>query len=139
MSKITLFIPLLFALLVGCASKSSSMVSSDFDREQHSYIAVYDSEDASFLELQLQQIFESLGYKVIGEKEASKYPNQTLGVRYNVSGSFYESKIVVTLEDMTTDKTLCTIQGSAYDDFGNASEVAWKAVRGELISRLGSE
>ena len=54
MSKITLFIPLLFVLLVGCASKSSSMVSSDFDREQHSYIAVYDSEESSSLELFLE-------------------------------------------------------------------------------------
>lgn len=120
----------------GCTTpSSSSMVSSDYQPSKYDTVAIYDAESASFVELELQKFFESLGYQVIGEKEIEEYMSRTLGIRYT---SVYEAdlySITILLEDAMTDKTMCTVQAEAEGvrhRLDKIKDAAWSKAAEEL-------
>ena len=108
------FLSIIVCGIVGCAApSSSSMMASDYQPSKYDTVAIYDAESASFLEIELQKFFESLGYQVIGEYEIEKYKSRTLGVRYKSAYAKELYTITILLEDAMTDKTMCTVQAEA--------------------------
>ena len=134
----------LTCVLVGCATPKSSsrfVLEPDVNIKQYKYVAIYDAESVSFLEQSLAQLFRDVGFKVVGEKEAGKFPENTvLGVRYTSRSS----SLRVLFEDFTTDRTVLTIEGwaikpahimSEYWSVGDEEE-AWNQVAEQLRSIL---
>jgi|TARA_B100001971_G_C18034168_1_gene454135 hypothetical protein len=127
--------------LIGCVT-TDTMVSSSIDRNEirlgdYKSVFVYQSEQASFIELELEQLFESAGLKVIGIKEANNFPESSvLGVRYTEKNIRTEIELTIQLIDYTTDKSLFTTRSSSgYGWTGMpkmARKKAWKEVLVEL-------
>lgn len=113
-------LPLLTALLFCCScsipSRAKSLLDSEADLSKYDTAVIYDSDTASFLELELMQAFRESGFKIVGEKDAPS--DGVLGVRYSAFQDV-QFNIVCTLEDIKTDKSLATIEGtgSYYDAF----------------------
>lgn len=136
---------ILFATaLCGCGStRSKLMVSNAVERGEvqlgsFKYVVIYDSEKASFIELELEDLFEQNGLRVIGEADI-KNPSITLGARYKES-SFYNPStgytnidLTVLLENMDDDKTLVTASGTS-----RKRDRAWQEVSKELNKALAS-
>ena len=135
--------------LGGCLASSSdakSMVSSDVGAGKvqlgsFSDVLIFDSASASFIELELAQLFEEQGFRVVGEKAVSQ-PQRTLGVRYtqeplmSANGRFVRGMtLTILLEQFSTDKTLVTIRGSSRNG-GDDKDAAWEEVRGKLLEVL---
>ena len=126
--------------IVGCSS-SRIMLSSAIERGEvklssYKYVVVYDSAEASHMELELEQLLEHNGLRVIGEDDVQN-PSLTLGARYqekaiyNGYGNMIKIELTVLLEDMDTDKTLLTASGNA-----GSRNSAWKAVARKLNEAL---
>ncbi len=82
----------------------------------YKYVAVYDSDEASFLELHLEGIFRELGFEPVGDKEAERFKKgECFGVRYVWS---IEGRKILLLEDFATGKTLvsCLVRGMSSPD-----------------------
>jgi hypothetical protein len=112
------------------------MVSTTADFTKYDTVTIYDSKYASHIELELEMIFEELGYNVVGEAEAKP---GTMGVRYNgVWPSYTYFKATLLLEDAITDKTLASFEANKQDWTGrsNTESGAWKRIKEELKTVL---
>ena len=139
----------LLALLIlnGCKSPpindSKIAFEPDMPLDGYLYVAIYDAEEASFIEQNLSSMFRGIGFKVIGENEAPAKPNgSVLGVRYtSVSGSTL-CTLTVLLEDYDTDRTIITAEGRGqdydwvYGRYSGNCISAWNSVRKELLEGL---
>jgi hypothetical protein len=144
MKNTSLVLLSLIFVLTACASSnmmaSSALRNNEIKLSNYDYVAIYDSAAASFMELELEELFESHGLKVIGENTAAKYKaGKVLGVRYtedsirNGYGNPIGSSFTVSLEDYKTDKTLLTISGQQqYLD----RSAAWQQVSQKLNEAL---
>lgn len=121
-----------------CATNSKSMRADDFNPKNYNTVTIYDSAEASFIELELAQLFKSIGFKVIGELEVGNYEAGTvLGARYTLRSIGDSSKLVILLEDTSTDKTMLTVEGSASGyTRGNNETYAWELVMEKLQRTL---
>lgn len=112
----------------------------DADLSSFNYATVYESENASFIELELESMMESLGYEVIGPKEAQRSfsrKGHVLGVRYHRHKYEGETTLRVLIEDMHTGKTLITAENTKGRMMFDSGEVrAWRAVRKDLLIAL---
>jgi hypothetical protein len=142
---IVIFVVVLFT--ASCASsrvqRSSAIEKGEIKLTNFKYAVIYDSETASFIELDLETLLEEANLKVIGEKEAPKYgKGKVLAARYkafemtNQYGGTLSSGLTLTLEDFATSKTLVTVQGKqAYGE----SSLAWKEIAKALRKEFGLE
>lgn len=123
----------ILALAAGCATPSRSMVSPDADLTRYTNVVIYKSDRASFIELQMAELFRGLGYGVVGSREDNAIP-EALGVRYTTSERGRKYVITVLLEDTSTSKTLVTAEGTGHDALWDRpdEEAAWRAVESEL-------
>lgn len=142
--SLLLLVPLL--LVSACASSnmmaSSALRNGEINLSDYKYAAIYDSETASFMELELENLMEQNGLKVIGESSAKKYKKgSVLGVKYvedqvkNGYGNAVGTTFTISLEDFTTDKTLLTINGQ---ETYMGRDAAWKEVSKQLNSALST-
>ena len=100
-------------------------------------VFIYPSEQASFVELELERLFDAVGLNVIGINESGKFPVSTvLGIRYtekpvlNGYGSPVGEELTIQLVDYSTGKTLFTTRSRS--DIFSSRKAAWKAVLTEL-------
>lgn len=110
MSKAVAF-ALLILLLCGCGNtRARSAVDADALLSAYDSAVIYPSEHASFVELELMQIFRGFGYRIVGVDEKDK--GAAIGVRYTFQA--VPGRYVVTLQlvDDKTSKTLATIEGN---------------------------
>jgi hypothetical protein len=123
---------------------STLMISNAIERgevnlDTFKYVVIYDSEKASFIELELEALFEHNGLRVIGETDVQN-PSVTLGARYKEAGAYnsygqmVSVELTVLLENMADDKTLVTASGSS----SNRTS-AWKAVSKKLNIALSEQ
>ncbi len=103
--------------LTGCVT-TNTMVSSSIDRneirlENYKNVFIYPSERASFVELELERLFDAVGLKVIGINECSNFPaSSVLGTRYteepvlNGYGDRVGEELTIQLVDHSSGKTL---------------------------------
>jgi len=132
---------MLSAALFSCTSsrmmQSSALEDGSLSLSDYEYVTIYDSETASFIELELETLFETLGLDVVGEKRASGLIGQghnVLAARYNdfVLRNGYGNPIgyelSVLLQDLATDRTLLTASAES----SSSRQAAWKAVQSEL-------
>ena len=112
-----------FSLLIaaGCSSTgSNSVFSSNFNPRAYDTVLVYEARTLSFLEIELQQFFEGIGFKVIGELELANHPSNVLGVRYEIKeskifkGEATEFDVIITLDDLSTGRAVGTINVQAH-------------------------
>ena len=135
---------LILLFMTACSSSrmmvSSALKSNEINLSDYKYAVIYDSKKASFMELELESLIESNGFKVIGEREGKKYKKGiVVGTRYteehirNGYGNIIGTLFTISLEDFASDKTLLTI--SAQQTYLNRS-AAWKEVSQKLDSAL---
>lgn len=127
--------------LVGCVT-TNTMVSSSIDRNEirlgdYKNVFIYPSEEASFVELELERLFDTVGLKVIGINEGSNFPESSvLGTRYtekpvlNGYGNQIGTELTIQLVDYSSGKTLFTTRSST--DILSSRKAAWKSVSTEL-------
>jgi hypothetical protein len=130
----------LIVSISGC-SNSRTMVDRNMDMSTYRYATVYDSDFASFIELELESMMQSLGYETIGEKEAQRRfqrKGHVLGVRYVRTHINSKSVLLrVLIEDQYTGKTILTVEDTQKDGlFEGAIEKSWKSVRRKLVEVL---
>ena len=133
-------------MFAGCASsKHHMMVDEDFVPASFSAVAIKNpdsriiAEQVGWIELQLAEVFKGLGYKIIGENEVTDYPNNSvLIVRYSGSSVYHFCRLMVVIENATTDKTVCTVEAKyrameslllAKDAEVEASEILFTRIR----------
>jgi hypothetical protein len=126
---------------VGCSAVNDShaAIEPDISLDQYNAVAIYDAESASFIEQNLAGLFRSIGFKVVGEKEAPSMPSGTvLGVRYTEATSIDLCSLTVLMEDFDTDRTVVTIRGRGQDFnlllgiYTADCDMAWKQVQEKL-------
>ncbi|MBT6045306.1 MAG: hypothetical protein HOI47_34000 [Candidatus Scalindua sp.] len=132
-------VAVLMLFLAGCVT-TNTMVSSSVERNEirlgaYKNIFIYPSEQASFVELELERVFDAVGLKVIGINEGGDFPiSSVLGVRYTekiiLGGDGDE--LTIQLVDYTSGKTLFTTRSST--DIFSSRKAAWKSVLTELES-----
>ncbi|MEM8756901.1 MAG: hypothetical protein AAGF47_03870 [Planctomycetota bacterium] len=122
---------------------SSAIESGEIDLEQYKIATIYDSETASFFELEIETLLESVGLRIVGENEAVEIAERgklVLGVRArekvqaNAYGHVHRSDLVILLEDVSSDRTLVTASGGAM-----RRDQAWRAARSKLLQAFGVE
>lgn len=130
-------------LALACATSGTFMASNSLERghirlSNYRYVVIYDSESASFIELELEKLFESRGFVVVGERGITD-ATQTLGVRYqeylptNYYGQVINGRLTISLEDIASDKTLLTLSsGGSYVQ----RDSIWKKLAKELEAAL---
>ena len=127
-------------LLSGCASSSmmtsSALKSNEIRLSDYKFAVIYDSKGASFMELELEELMEANGLKVIGSADGKKYKKGVvIGTRYtedtiqDIYGGITGTILTITLEDYISDKTLLTVRGQ--QSYLNR-KVAWKQVSEKL-------
>ncbi len=133
--KVSMII-LLSLVGIGCSS-GRTMVDRGVDLSTYSVTTVYDSEAASFIELELEELFEEIGFRSVGENQIDRYAEgEVLAARYreitNPAGTAVTLRVL--LEDGVTDKTLVTVEGfgSSFGFLQTAREKAWRKVRQDL-------
>jgi len=128
-------------LLTGCGlqpkpainfyARGSVKAEQDFRPKHYTHVAIYDSgtkgdnsDSVSFNELTIADFFKLCGYKIVGEKVADRLPEGTvLGVRYQIQTRGLlrlNPRVMILLEDFTTDQTLFVSIGST----GSSSDSA---------------
>jgi hypothetical protein len=138
------YLLLLLIFITGCSSSSmmasSALKNNEISLSNYKYVTIYDSKEASFMELELENLMESNGLKVIGKGDAKKYRKGTvLGTRYtedhirNGYGNPIGTTFTISLEDFSSDKTLLTV--NAQQQY-MGREAAWKEVSQKLDSAL---
>ncbi len=140
----TFCLVIICTFMTACASSdmmaSSALKNNEIKLSNYQYAAIYDSPEVSFMELELENLMESNGLKVIGEAEAKQYPKgSVLGTRYmedhirNGYGNAIGTVFTISLEDFSTDKTLLTV--NAKQQYMGRQE-AWKQVSTKLDEAL---
>ena len=131
----------LILFLVGCVT-TNTMVSSSIDRKEirlgdYKNIFIYPSEKASFMELELERLFDTVGLKVIGINEGSNFQvSSVLGTRYteepilNSYGDQIGTELTIQLIDYSSGKTLFTTRSTT--DIFSSRKTAWKSISTEL-------
>lgn len=125
----------------GCVT-TNTMVSSSIDRKEirlgdYKNVFIYPSERASFVELELERLFDTVGLNVIGINEGSNFPaSSVLGTRYtekpvlNGYGNQIGTELTIQLVDYSSGKTLFTTRSRT--DILSSRKAAWQSVSTEL-------
>jgi len=146
LTKLTIMLMFFLIFAPGCTNsrlmQSSALDSGEIVLRNYKYVTIYDSLAASFIELELEDLFESVGFSVIGENDADKRSGSSiLGVRYvedlarNAYGNVISYNMTVLLEDYASDRTLLTATASSTASRSSA----WKAVKKELATALAAQ
>lgn len=115
-SRFVSFISLLLMFLSSCGSGSArNIIDKDANLKQYTHVNIHQSEKASFIELELMEIFRKQGYKIVGSEEIVK--NKTMGVRYLFETDYEYYEITCVFLDEKTQKTLASIEakGGRFD------------------------
>ncbi len=130
----------LMLFFVGCVT-TNTMVSSSIDRKEirlgdYKNVFIYPSEKASFVELELERLFDTVGLKVIGINEGSNFlVSSVLGARYtekpilNGYGNPVGVELTIQLVDYSSGKTLLTTRSSTR---WSSRKTAWESILTEL-------
>ncbi len=129
------FLLLLVILFHGCGN-SRSMKDPEANLSTYRFVTIYNSTEASFIELELEGVFRELGLKPIGDNEVDKLQKgECFGVRYVVGGQMGDSySATLLLEDAITDKTLVTCNASTSWRAFNSPNREW--VKKKIIEEL---
>lgn len=148
-TRLTLTCLAIFALsLSGCTRsrvmESSLLRSGEIRIADYQTVAIADASGASFIELELESLFEEAGYRVVGDSEAQRLADRgqrvltarfTENVAVNGFGQFLQGRLSVLLEDRATDRTLLTVSAESTA----SRRAAWNAVSKKLVQTLGGE
>jgi hypothetical protein len=123
--------------------RSSALESGEVRLSQYEYVVIYEAEKASFIELQLEQLMEDQGFKVVGQNDAQTMSDaKILGTRYteepivNGYGNRIGTILTVLLEDFVTDRTLLTARGQVRM---GPPEEAWNKVSSQLRAEIKTQ
>ena len=126
---------------------SAALKKKEVSLADYKYATIYESTGPGFVEIQMQRLMEDHGLTTIGENETGAH-QKVLGVRYSlvrsaavtpgitVSGPRWT--LTVTLEDVSTDKTLVSVfsesqsEGMAAKSSQKVKKQCWDQASSEL-------
>lgn len=137
-SAFVFFISLLVMFLSSCGHGSArNLIDADANLKQYTHVHIHQSEKASFIELELMEIFRKQGYKIVGSEEVVKY--KTMGVRYLFEADYEYYEITCVFLDETTQKTLASIEakGERFDFITGHVFPDRKMAKENLLKEIG--